>query len=559
MPWTIGDVDRFKAGLSREEKRRWVEVANSALRRCLDNGGSQDDCEARAIRQANGITGNTMQIHEYAAHLDGQIRRERLEGHDYLVAPVVAVREGVLNGFYVPGEEIAAFVDAWNGRPLPVYHPRDPQTGEHVTANTPERLTRYNIGHFFNAHYDESDKALKGEIWVNTHKARQVEQGQEVLRRLENNQPLDVSTAFWSQDEYRSGELHGQTYQGIRRYLRPDHLALLPNARGACSWEDGCGAPRTHEEQDQGLVRKLLNALGIQGGGEVGTNDCGCGPSANVSTRKVERRLESAVKAEGNPNRNVSVLDIDPDEGTFIYRADQFGGDIEEDPWRYFRRGYSTTESGGVTLGAEMEEVRPVTEYEVVSQDGAGEAPATNQQGANAMTKDQKVAAIVAHTGNSFTEADTETLKGQEDAFLDKLVPNAEGEGGEPSAGQDGPAGNGEPASQDGQGAPAAHGSEPDFSEVKDPSLRAHLERLHRQEQEKRQGLIDRLSANDACKVSANGLKAMETQDLEALEESLKPADYSGRGGVRTPSANSEEDAIPAPPPAVLAAPETKQ
>ena len=57
MPWTKGDVDQHKKGLTDEEKEVWVEVANSALERCLDEGGSTDECDASAIRQANAVAG----------------------------------------------------------------------------------------------------------------------------------------------------------------------------------------------------------------------------------------------------------------------------------------------------------------------------------------------------------------------------------------------------------------------------------------------------------------------------------------------------------------------
>jgi len=53
MPWDVGDVEGHKAGLTDAQKKRWVEVANSALAACLKEGRS--DCEASAIRQANAV------------------------------------------------------------------------------------------------------------------------------------------------------------------------------------------------------------------------------------------------------------------------------------------------------------------------------------------------------------------------------------------------------------------------------------------------------------------------------------------------------------------------
>lgn len=55
MPWTVADVDEHKKGLTDAQKKRWVKIANSALKRCQDEGG--EDCEASAIKQANSVAG----------------------------------------------------------------------------------------------------------------------------------------------------------------------------------------------------------------------------------------------------------------------------------------------------------------------------------------------------------------------------------------------------------------------------------------------------------------------------------------------------------------------
>jgi len=55
MPWTKGDVEGHKKGLSDKAKEVWVKVANDALKRCKAKG--QGNCEARAIKQANSVAG----------------------------------------------------------------------------------------------------------------------------------------------------------------------------------------------------------------------------------------------------------------------------------------------------------------------------------------------------------------------------------------------------------------------------------------------------------------------------------------------------------------------
>ena len=55
MPWTARDADRHAEGLTPQQRRVWARVANDALRRCTTAGGSAQNCEGRAIRQANAV------------------------------------------------------------------------------------------------------------------------------------------------------------------------------------------------------------------------------------------------------------------------------------------------------------------------------------------------------------------------------------------------------------------------------------------------------------------------------------------------------------------------
>ncbi len=53
MPWTVDDVDKHNAGLSDEQKKQWVDVANKVLQECLEDGSTQDYCDVKAIKIAN--------------------------------------------------------------------------------------------------------------------------------------------------------------------------------------------------------------------------------------------------------------------------------------------------------------------------------------------------------------------------------------------------------------------------------------------------------------------------------------------------------------------------
>ena len=54
MPWVTADVERHKKNLSDVQKEKWVATANSVRAKCIEDGGDEDDCDARAIRIANG-------------------------------------------------------------------------------------------------------------------------------------------------------------------------------------------------------------------------------------------------------------------------------------------------------------------------------------------------------------------------------------------------------------------------------------------------------------------------------------------------------------------------
>lgn len=173
-------------------------------------------------------------------------RREHLDGREYLVVPAVAIVEGVLNHHLVQRDEIAAYVEAWNGRPFVVRHPQ--KDGQYISANSPGVLQQSGIGFLFNSRMD--DDRLRCELWLDVAKAQTLGgDALTVLQRFEANQPTELSTCYFCDVEPISGYHKNKFYEGVQRNLRPDHIAALPDEVGACSWRDGCGAPRVNSEQ----------------------------------------------------------------------------------------------------------------------------------------------------------------------------------------------------------------------------------------------------------------------------------------------------------------------
>lgn len=65
MPWTVADVERFKKGLSEEEKKKWVELANAIFSSCMEKENAErSECERIAIATASAKVGDAMAFTE---------------------------------------------------------------------------------------------------------------------------------------------------------------------------------------------------------------------------------------------------------------------------------------------------------------------------------------------------------------------------------------------------------------------------------------------------------------------------------------------------------------
>jgi len=187
-----------------------------------------------------------------------KLERRTLDGREYAVAPAVAIVEGVLNGYFVPADEIAGFVEAWNGRPIPLRHPQ--RNGEYVSANSPDIVEAEVIGAFYNAYMDGT--ALKGEFWFDVAKIERLGGiALDTLNRMEAGEVVEVSTAYWCEIVVEPGIYNATPYLGVQRGIRPDHIALLPDEIGACSVSAGCGVPRLNAASERLLAMRTAVAL----------------------------------------------------------------------------------------------------------------------------------------------------------------------------------------------------------------------------------------------------------------------------------------------------------
>ena len=387
MPWTVTDVDSHKKDLTPRQKRVWVRVANDALRRCMADGGSQSTCEGRAIRMANAVAGRTpaqQSLQELTVHLAGAtVRYEVLDGQRYAVATVVPIREGVLNQFYVPAAEIAAFVQSWDGLAVPIHHPTNAY-GEPVSVNSPTQLAQ-SIGRFFNARWD--GERLTGEVWLNVDKCERLGgEAMEVLQRIEAGEPMECSTAFYAETDQTPGTWNNMAYLGTHRHLRPDHLAILPNAIGACSLEHGCGLRALHCACD-------------------GPCTCEEGDAAMESDADVKhpRTLRQALRTLFAFANVPDSEEAPPPDDTPRPDPDEAPDDDDSQP--------------ALPLPPAEEAATPLPQQPVVP---------TTLKGDRMLTKPELITRLIAHTHAAWTDDQAPMLQGLEERMLEQMLAEAE-------------------------------------------------------------------------------------------------------------------------------------
>jgi len=305
-----------------------------------------------------------------------EVRDESFHGRSYKVAPVVMAKEGVMNDLLYPADELGKFVEAWNGRPVTLFHPKS-DDGEFISANSPAVSERVHLGQLFNTRFEE--KTLKSEVWVDVEKTKAVRP--EVLEYLQGNKDkLEVSTGLWGDVTPTTGTHNGVSYKGIVRNIRPDHLALLPGGEGACSWKDGCG---------------------------LRANEC---VVANITDTQLREALVKALTSLPSRSKLCYIVEIDLSKKQVIYE-EYLSTDGSS---KLYRRGY-TMENGVATLSNDPVEVVRVVSYETVK---------TNEKGVQKMDKkEEMVQKIIDDPRTKFEEGCRGFLNALEEDQLDRLIP----------------------------------------------------------------------------------------------------------------------------------------
>ena len=176
----------------------------------------------------------------------GKARRESLLGRAYLVVPATSIVPGVLPGsqgdLYYPPSETGRDPRAWDGMPLVHRHPMDPATNLHVSARSPKVIESQGLGWIYGSTFNGK---LQHECWFDEEWTRNADKRfkTDILAKLIKGEPIELSTGLYTDNEEKPAvcPVTGRSYSAVARNHRPDHLAVLPDQKGACSVQDGCG------------------------------------------------------------------------------------------------------------------------------------------------------------------------------------------------------------------------------------------------------------------------------------------------------------------------------
>ncbi len=340
------------------------------------------------------------------------IRTQNHQGREHLVVPVIMMVEGVHHGsagpMLHPASELSRHPAAWNGIPVVIYHPE--LEGQPIQANVPEVIESEEIGRIYNTYWE--DGRLKAEAWIDTQKISRVSPA--VLDMLRQGARIDVSIGAFTDDEVAVGSWNNERYSGISRNHRPDHLALLPGARGACSWEDGCG------------VR--VNGEG-KGGGDLDKSEHIAQLMESIEAYSGIRRLMEAIQQKldlmDNDQATHYLEEVFPETKQVVYRIAGPAVEGRESP--YYQMSYSVDEAGDFkAFDSPAVPVRKnVTFTEVQENAKKGEQDDMGNEKEAQPCCAEKVQMLI--ESGAFSESDRDALSTLGESQIEKLITMAGG------------------------------------------------------------------------------------------------------------------------------------
>jgi hypothetical protein len=381
----------------------------------MKDGGTDEECAPKAIKQANGVVNTNSGeyvVYKNKPDSDYEVTLTVHQEKPYYIVPVVMMVEGVHSGSHGPLlhkiEELGKIPAAWNGIPVVIDHPED-KDGTPISANAPDVIDSRSVGKIYNTNVDGSK--LRAEAWLDEDKLNEI--APEILQDILNNKLIEVSVGVFSEELEEEGTWNGEEYKAVAYNYRPDHLAILTEYVGACSCADGCGIrtnkDNTMEIQVDGVIkgRDLVLALNRQG-----VVPRTIGDYADASFRE---RMDAAY----------TVLRSFETRDTYCYLEEMYDSYLvyvksSSDGAKMYKQDYSY-ESGKIELVGNPVEVHRKVEY--VTNNLSTNKKEVNMSKECAPCIKAKVDDLIANSQGRWTEDDREFLQTCSEAQLDKMKP----------------------------------------------------------------------------------------------------------------------------------------
>jgi hypothetical protein len=421
------------------------------------------------------------------------------------------------------------------------------------------------------------DTKLKSEIWINNAKLDEMdEKFRDAVDRLKSgDEVVEVSTGLFSLLEDAKGIYDGETYDRIWRDVVPDHLAVLPDGIiGACSVEDGCGAPRLNAEYQNPDSGFLVNSIHLKDNAACDCedpNDCQCmkvskrslfkalkerlkdtltfmfrDNELSQSDRDIRDALGQALSTRTNYFWIVGVFQETRNNGSFVYE------DFMD--YKTYALDYNIEDDGTIILSGDPIHVRPVTNFVPVK---VGETNATPTANSNpvptvqeeiTVDKEALVQALIDNAATKFTADDQEWLMTLEEEQLTKLEPEEEETPPEPTAvtpSEETPPAEGEPTEV--EPIAAAAPTVEDYVKNAPSEIQEVLNTGLRMQRARRNDLVKALLENARNKFTKEQLQAKPLDELENLASLADVPDYSAAGAILQNASSVDDDAPPEP------------
>jgi len=441
----------------------------------------------------------------------GKFREEMINNRQHLVTEMMPIRaDSTMNGILYPDAQVRASFMQLNNLPAPMSHPK--VNGVHVSAFHPLAINAHNVGAFVRKPRMKG-KEVFNELVIDLEVAAQTEDGQELVRRINEGEAIGVSTGL-TIDKLTAAngrDDFGVSYNKIGEGFNFDHVALLLNETAA-----GAHAGTAVVNDDEGgeiivcnmEARDAFNEVTIEGG-------------LTVSELRDALCMQGREMLGVNGDSETGYLWIEEiflDSGEVIFNLEPAGGG----DYMLLRSGFSVTD-GNVSLSGVAEQVRKVVLFETMEQQTQLTNNDDHDEGSK-MDKTFLILSIIANAMFPQTEADKGALEAMTDQQLFDLLTNREA-----------------PSFDD---ALAIVKNSEDFDADAFENFQTNREQFEgwmAEQSEAREALLTEIKANS--KLSDEALAAMSTEDLQQLRDMGKTATRAG-GGTITNSQQSDKRSI---------------